>query len=128
MSSDQALRRPPKLRHVPREHTFATELTYEPSNYERAVLTFPKALSINQAFGYSAEIMSRDQKRQLISSLKSVMQKAQNICLGPPAKRSVSQPVYACAMKLKFPFWKGNTQVSYTAFLTVEDGWFRCVK
>jgi len=58
---------------VPREHTFAREFTNEPSNYERAMLTFPKAHSINQAFGDSAEIMSRDQKRQLISSLKSVM-------------------------------------------------------
>ena len=35
----QALGRLPKLRYLLREHTFTGELTYEPSNYKRAVLS-----------------------------------------------------------------------------------------
>ena len=46
-------------------------LTYEPSNYERAVLTFPRAHSITQAVGDSAVIVSRDQESELMSSLKA---------------------------------------------------------
>jgi len=43
-------------------HTYHSgELTYEPSNYEHAVLTFPKANSITQAFGDSAVSVSSDQ-------------------------------------------------------------------
>jgi len=41
------------------------ELTYEPSNYERAVLNFPRAHSITQAVGDSAVIVSRDQEIEL---------------------------------------------------------------
>jgi len=42
---------------------------YEPSNYERAALTFPRAHSITQAVGDSAAIVSRDQESELMSSL-----------------------------------------------------------
>jgi len=52
----------PKLRHLLLEYTFTSEVTHESTNYERAVLTFPKAHSTTQAFGDTAEILSRDQK------------------------------------------------------------------
>jgi len=58
-SDSQALRR------LLREHTFTRELTYEPSNYERVMLTFPRAHSITQAVGDSAVIVSRDQESEL---------------------------------------------------------------
>jgi len=49
--------------------------TMEPSNYERAVLTFPRAHSITQTVGDSAVIVSRDQEIELISSLKAQCKK-----------------------------------------------------
>ena len=70
MQTKQALRRLPKLRYLLRKHTCRSELTYEPRNYERAVLTSPKANSTTQAFGDSAEIVSRDKESELKSSLK----------------------------------------------------------
>jgi len=48
---------------------------HEPSNYERAVLTFPGAHSITQAIGDSAVIVSRDQESELMSSLKAQCKK-----------------------------------------------------
>jgi len=39
-----------RLRHLLHKHAFSSELTYEPSNYERVVLTFPKANATTQAF------------------------------------------------------------------------------
>jgi len=50
------------------EHTFTGELTYEPSNYERAVLTFSRAHSTTQAFDETAEIVSHDQKSEPMNS------------------------------------------------------------
>jgi len=40
----------------------------EPSNYEHAVLTFPRAHSITQACGDSAVVVSRDQESKPMSS------------------------------------------------------------
>jgi len=56
-------------------NTLTRELTYEPSNYERAVLAFPRAHSITQAVGDSAVIVSRDQESELMSSLEAPCKK-----------------------------------------------------
>ena len=53
-----------QVNHLLDEYT--GELTYEPSNYARAVLTFSKAHSTTQAMGESAEIVSRDPKSELL--------------------------------------------------------------
>ena len=55
--------------------TLTWELTYEPSKYERAVLTFPRAHSITQAVGDTAVIVSRDQESELMSSVKAPCKK-----------------------------------------------------
>jgi len=51
------------------------ELTYEPRNYQRAVVTFLRAHSISQAGRESAVIVSRDQESELMSSLKAPCKK-----------------------------------------------------
>jgi len=64
-----------KLRRLLREHAFTRELVYEPSKYERAVLTLPKIHSTTQAFGDSAKIVSCDQENELMISLKASCKK-----------------------------------------------------
>ena len=89
----QALQRLPNLRRLLREHTFTRELAYEPSNYERAALTFPRVHSITQAVRDSAGIMSRDQKSEPMSSHLSVMQKSPSEAIyDPTTKRNRSHP------------------------------------